>query len=111
MVSDRRGWRPFVADGYWLSRRGAAFHAGDEDNSVKRPFGKDSFGTEPRDLRLLCPGSMTEGPGGAIHVTASHVPEMKMWHRPGVTQRQLFRFQPGWLQPDTVSATRARRNH
>lgn len=85
----------FVADGYWLSRRGAVFHTSDEDNSVKRLVDKGTFITEVQDARLLWPDSMAEGPDGAIYVTASHIPEMKMWQGPGVTQTQLFRFQPG----------------
>jgi hypothetical protein len=47
-----------------------------------------------QDSRLLWPDSMAEGPEGAIYVTASHIPEMKMWQGPGVSQTQLFRFKP-----------------
>ena len=48
-----------------------------------------------RDPRLLWPDSMSEGPGGDIYVTASHIPQMKTFGGPGVTQTALFRFKPG----------------
>ncbi len=84
----------FVADGYWLARNGTFYLTSDEDSAVKRFDGSQNFVVQVQDPRLLWPDSMAEGPDGAIYVTASHIPEMKMWQGPGVTQTQLFRFQP-----------------
>ncbi len=84
----------FVADGYWLARNGALYLTSDEDNAVKRLESDQSFSVQVQDPRLLWPDSMAEGPDGAIYVTASHIPEMKMWQGPGVTHTELFRFRP-----------------
>ena len=86
--------KTFVADGYWLARNGAFYLTSPEDFSVKRFEGDETFPVQVQDSRLLWPDSMAEGPEGAIYVTASHIPEMKMWQGPGVTQTQLFRFRP-----------------
>jgi sugar lactone lactonase YvrE len=84
----------FVADGYWLARNGALYLTSDEDSSVKRLSSNRQFSVQVQDSRLLWPDSMAEGPDGAIYVTASHIPQMKMWQGPGIKQTQLFRFQP-----------------
>ena len=87
--------RTFIADGYWLSKRGALYLTSCSDNSVKQFLPGGQFATVAQDARLLWPDSMAEGPDGAIYVTASHIPEMLAWQGPGVRQTQLFRFQPG----------------
>jgi sugar lactone lactonase YvrE len=84
----------FVADGYWLARNSGLYLTSCEDNAVKRRETGQNFSVQVQDARLLWPDSMAEGPDGAIYVTASHIPEMKMWQGPGVAQTELFRFRP-----------------
>ena len=86
--------RSFVADGYWLTRKLVPLLTSCEDNSVKRINSDGSYSVEVQDDRLLWPDSMAEGPDGMVYVTASHIPEMKMWQGPGITFTQLFRFRP-----------------
>ncbi len=84
----------FVTDGYWFSRRSGMLVTAAEDFAVRR-IGADGHATTlVQDQRLLWPDSMAEGPDGAIYVTASHIPEMKAWQGPGISQTQLFRFHP-----------------
>ena len=87
--------RTFIADGYWMSKRGALYLTSCSDNSVKQLLPGGQFAIAAQDSRLLWPDSMAEGPDGAIYVTASHIPQMLAWQGPGVAQTQLFRFQPG----------------
>ena len=84
----------FVADGYWFSRRSGMLITAAEDHEVRRLERNGSFTTVARDDRMLWPDSMAEGPDGAIYVTASHIPQMKAWQGPGISQTQLFRFHP-----------------
>ena len=84
----------FIADGYLLTRGGSFYLTSATDNAVKQLLPGNQITTVVQDPRLLWPDSMAEGPDGSIYVTASHIPEMEMWQGPGVTQTQLFRFQP-----------------
>lgn len=86
--------RTFVTDGYWFSRRHGMLLTSAEEFSVKRMETNGSFTVLVQDPRLFWPDSLAEGPGGAIYVTASHIPEMKAWQGPGITETQLFRFHP-----------------
>lgn len=86
--------RTFVTDGYWFSRRHGMLLTSAEEFSVKRMESNGSFTVLVQDPRLFWPDSMAEGPDGAIYVTASHIPEMKAWQGPGITETQLFRFRP-----------------
>ena len=84
----------FVADGYWFSRRSGMLITAAEGHEVRRLERNGTFTTVARDERMLWPDSMAEGPDGAIYVTASHIPQMKAWQGPGISQTQLFRFHP-----------------
>lgn len=84
----------FVTDGYWFSRRHGMLLTSAEEFSVKRMETNGSFTVLVQDPRLFWPDSLAEGPDGAIYVTASHIPEMKAWQGPGITETQLFRFHP-----------------
>ena len=84
----------FVTDGYWFSHRSGMLVTAAEEFSVRRLESDGRFTSLVRDRRLLWPDSMAEGPDGAIYVTASHIPEMKAWQGPGISQTQLFRFHP-----------------
>ncbi|MGI4795240.1 MAG: L-dopachrome tautomerase-related protein [Janthinobacterium lividum] len=86
--------RSFVTDGYLFSHKSGMLVTAAQDFAVKRLERDGSFTTLAEDRRLLWPDSMAEGPDGAIYVTASHIPEMKAWQGPGISQTQLFRFHP-----------------
>ena len=86
--------KSFVTDGYWFSHRSGMLVTAAEEFSVRRLETNGSFTTLVQDQRMLWPDSMAEGPDGAIYVTASHIPEMKAWQGPGISQTQLFRFHP-----------------
>ena len=91
----RKAGTTMPADGLWTSRAGEFLFTSPEDDSVKVRTAEGQFRTVAQDKRLRWPDSMAEGPDGAIYVTASHIPQMLAWQGPGVTQTQLFRFQPG----------------
>ena len=84
----------FIADGYWMARSGTLYVTSCGDNSVKRLTQDRQFAVAVQDSRLLWPDSMAEGADGTLYVTASHIPQMKSWQGPGVTETQLFRFRP-----------------
>ena len=84
----------FVTDGYWYSHKSGMLLTSAETFSVTRMQPDGKFTTLVQDPRLFWPDSMAEGPDGAIYVTASHIPEMKTWQGPGITETQLFRFHP-----------------
>lgn len=83
--------RTVPADGLLTARNDAFFFTSYTENAVRHAF-NGSLQIAAQDSRLVWPDSMAEGPDGSIYVTASHIPEMKMWQGPGVTQTQLFRF-------------------
>ena len=84
----------FLADGYWMARSGVLYLTSCSDQSVKRMLPDKTFAVAAQDPRMLWPDSMAEGADGSIYVTASHIPQMKAWQGPGVSQTQLFRFKP-----------------
>lgn len=86
--------KTFVTDGYWFSRRSGMLVTAAEEFAVRRLESNGHFTTLVQDPRLLWPDSMAEGPDGAIYVTASHIPQMKAWQGPGISQTELFRFHP-----------------
>ncbi len=86
--------KTFLADGYWMARSGTLFLTSCADNAVRRMNPDCTFAVAVQDERLLWPDSMAEGPDGTLYVTASHIPQMKAWQGPGVSETQLFRFRP-----------------
>jgi sugar lactone lactonase YvrE len=85
-----------IADGLWMSRKGAFFITSPEDNSVKLRIGEGQLVTAAQDKRLRWPDSMAEGPEGDIYVTASHIQDNRMFklNAPVAIKTELFRFTP-----------------
>lgn len=84
-----------VADGLWMSSAGELYVTSPQDNSVKRWTGK-ALTTVVTDPRLRWPDTMSEGPDGALYVTASHIQDT-YWFKPGAPASlptALFKFKP-----------------
>ena len=86
--------KTFLADGYWMARSGTLYLTSCSDHSVKQMAPDKTLSVAVQDSRMLWPDSMAEGADGSIYVTASHIPQMKAWQGPGVSETQLFRFKP-----------------
>jgi sugar lactone lactonase YvrE len=84
-----------VADGMWMSRSDVLFITSPSDNAVKRWTGSTSE-IVVQDDRLRWPDTLSEGPNGAIYVTASHIQDT-YWFKPGAPPAlptELFAFKP-----------------
>jgi sugar lactone lactonase YvrE len=89
-----------VTDGIWISRAGTLFLTSPEDDSVKVRDG-GAVRTLLTDDRLRWPDTFSEGPDGAIYVTASRIQDMN-WYKPGnpdALTTQLWKFDPAALRP------------
>jgi sugar lactone lactonase YvrE len=73
-----------VSDGLWIDAAGRMYISALEENAVKvRDLNAtdDRVTTLVQDARLRWPDTFSEGPDGAIYVTASHIQDMP-WYRP-----------------------------
>lgn len=89
-----------VTDGLWISKAGVLYLTSPEDDAVKVRDG-DAIRTLIRDKRLRWPDTFSEGPDGAIYVTASHIQDMS-WYKPdspNALPTELWRFDPGKVKP------------
>lgn len=69
-----------VADGLWMSSAGILYITSPGDNAVKRWAG-DRSEIVVADERLRWPDTLSEGPDGAIYVTASRIQDT-YWFKP-----------------------------
>ena len=70
-----------VADGLWMAADGRLYVTAPEENAV-RVRGTDGRMTPVvQDARLRWPDTFSQGPDGAIYVTASHIQDMN-WYKP-----------------------------
>lgn len=85
-----------IADGLWTSRKGQFFVTSPEDNAVKLRTAEGKLVDVVKDKRLNWPDSMAEGPDGAIFVTASAIPDSRMFKvgAPVSVKTTLWKFQP-----------------
>lgn len=92
----RKAGTTVVADGFWISRKGQFFITSPEDSSVKLRQAESRLVTVVQDPKLRWPDSMAEGPDGAIYVTASHIPDTRIFklNAPVAIGTELFRFIP-----------------
>jgi sugar lactone lactonase YvrE len=84
-----------VADGLWLSSRDTLWLTSPTDNAVTRWTGSAAE-VVVRDDRLRWPDTFSEGPDGAIYVTASHIQDT-YWFKPEAApavKTALFKFMP-----------------
>jgi sugar lactone lactonase YvrE len=89
-----------VSDGLWIDDRERMYISALEENAVKvRDLAAEGDAVETllTDDRLRWPDTFSEGPDGAIYVTASHIQDMP-WYvptNPPQVRTALFRFEPG----------------
>lgn len=84
-----------VSDGLWLDRKGRMYISDAEDDAVKRREG-DKVSVLLQDERLRWPDTFSQGPDGAIYVTASRIMDMS-WYKPDspiALSTTLFKFDP-----------------
>jgi sugar lactone lactonase YvrE len=82
-----------VSDGLWIDGEGRMYISALEENSVKVREG-DRVTTLLTDERLRWPDTFSEGPDGAIYVTASHIQDMYWFDKgkPLAVRSELFRI-------------------
>jgi sugar lactone lactonase YvrE len=84
-----------VSDGLWIDDRGQMWISALEENAVKvRDLSSGKVATAVKDDRLRWPDTFSQGPDGAIYVTASHIQDMS-WYVPGNPDQlptELFRI-------------------
>lgn len=92
----RKAGTTVPADGFWISQKGTFFVTSPEDNSVKVREAESRLVTVTQDAKLRWPDSLAEGSDGAIYVTASHIPDTRMFKvgAPVAISTTLFRFMP-----------------
>jgi sugar lactone lactonase YvrE len=88
-----------VSDGLWIDDRQRMYISALEENAVKvrdLTADGDAVTTLVRDERLRWPDTFSEGPDGAIYVTASHIQDMPWWvpTNPPQVRTALFRIEP-----------------
>ncbi|MET0968738.1 MAG: L-dopachrome tautomerase-related protein [Tardiphaga sp.] len=88
-------------DGFWMDKTGKLFVSSIGDNAVKSLQPDGSLKTEISDVRLRWPDTFSQGPDGAIYITASHIQDSPWFHPAGWTDKNftLFKFVP--QQPTT----------
>lgn len=85
-----------ISDGFWMSSKGRFLVTSPEDGSVKVREAESRFSTVAQGKALRWPDSMAEGPDGAIYVTASHIPDSRIFKAgaPVAIPTALFKFTP-----------------
>lgn len=85
-----------VSDGLWIDADGRMYISALEENAVKVREG-DRVEVLVRDERLRWPDTFSEGPDGAVYVTASHIQDMQWFgeDRPLAVPTELFRIERG----------------
>nr|MDQ6925750.1 major royal jelly family protein [Candidatus Eremiobacteraeota bacterium] len=84
-----------VADGLWMTPEGRLYVSAPEENGVKVRESDGRMTLVVRDARLRWPDTFSQGPDGAMYVTASHIQDMD-WYKPGnpkALTTQLFRIE------------------
>ncbi len=84
-----------VADGLWMTPEGRLYVTAPEDNAVRVREADGRMTAVVTDPRLRWPDTFSQGPDGAVYVTASHIQDMN-WYKPGnpkALTTQLFRIE------------------
>ena len=85
-----------VSDGLLMDKQGRIYISALEENAIKRREANGQVHTLIADPRLRWPDTFSEGPDGAIYVTASRIQDMP-WYKPASSPRldtTLWRFNP-----------------
>lgn len=87
----------FPVDGIWMDSKSRIYLTGLTQNGVLRLLPNGSLETLVTDPRLQWPDTFTEGPDGAIYVSASHINESPTFNQ-GVSVRKqpygVFQLKP-----------------
>ncbi len=87
----------FPTDGLWMNSKGQLYLGNLQNNSVDRLDPNGKISTVVKDERLQWPDTFSEGPDGAMYITASHIHESPRYNKGQSTRKmpyQAFRFQP-----------------
>jgi sugar lactone lactonase YvrE len=83
------------SDGFWMDKAGRLFLSTMESDSIKMLTPDNTLQTVLTDSRLRWPDTFSQGPDGAIYITASHIQDSPWFHTGGWTDDSftLFKFQ------------------
>lgn len=83
-------------DGFWMDKAGTLYLSAIGENAVKALNPDGTMRTVLQDSRLRWPDTFSQGPDGAIYVTASHIQDSPWFHPSGWTDKNftLFKFTP-----------------
>ncbi len=87
----------FPVDGLWMNNGGQLYLSDLQDNAVQRLDTNGKITLIAKDARLQWPDTFSQGPDGAMYITASHIHESPRYNRGLSTRKlpyQVFRFQP-----------------
>ena len=83
-------------DGLWMDKAGQLYLSSIADNAVKALNPDGTLREVLQDARLRWPDTFSQGPDGAIYITASHIQDSPWFHPTGRTDKNfaLFKFFP-----------------
>jgi sugar lactone lactonase YvrE len=83
-------------DGLWMDKTGHIFLTALGENAIKELVPGGTMTTLISDSRLRWPDTFSQGPDGAIYLTASHIQDSPWFHTCGWTNKDftLFKFNP-----------------
>jgi sugar lactone lactonase YvrE len=93
-------------DGLWMDTSGKLLFSSIADNAVKSLQPDGSLKTEIADVRLRWPDTFSQGPDGAIYVTASHIQDSPWFHPSGWTDKNFTLFKFNLETPTTGSSAK-----
>ena len=87
----------FPTDGLWMDSNNNLYLSDVENNGVVRRTPDGRMERLVSDPRLQWPDTFTQGPDGAIYITASHINDSPMFNQGKSTRKEpymVFKFQP-----------------
>jgi sugar lactone lactonase YvrE len=89
--------RTFPTDGFWMDAKGNLYLSDLNNNAVSRRSPDGKIERIISDPRLQWPDTFSEGPDGAIFISASHINEAPSFNKGITTRKQpyaVFKFNP-----------------
>jgi sugar lactone lactonase YvrE len=87
----------FPVDGLWMDKSGNLYLSGLTQSAVLRLSATGKMETMVMDPRLAWPDTFSEGPDGAIYITASHIHETARFNQGKSARKEpfaVFKFRP-----------------
>jgi sugar lactone lactonase YvrE len=87
----------FPVDGLWMDKKWNIYLSGLNQKAILRLDANGNIDTVAKDDRLEWPDTFSEGPGGEIYITASHINETPPYNEGKNARRDafsVFKFQP-----------------